>query len=102
MPINRDAFWERLNASGIPKVPDEFSVTCVPQTVPRATLAEIERFVRVFDAVTTRPRWQQEVTHARPDTLRTGPQEVCFFSAWDFHLPPGEASQVIEFSLAGR
>jgi hypothetical protein len=69
-------------------VPERFSVALVPQVVPRALLAAIESFIRVFDRVTTRPAWQEAITASGPAIARQRRSEVCFFSAWDFHLPP--------------
>jgi hypothetical protein len=66
-------------------------------------MAEVERFIRVFDAVTTRPSWQEAVTASAPSIAREPRPEVCFFSAWDFHLPPGHPGdwQLIEFNDNG-
>lgn len=101
MPSIKEEFWGRLNGTGMPSVPDEFSVTFGHQTVSAATLREIEEFIHVFEAVTTRPAWQEAVTRSRPELLRPGKREVCFFSAWDFHLPPDGPWQVIEFNDNG-
>jgi len=101
MPLAKEEFWSRLSATGMPAVPEEFSVTFAHQTVAAATLEEIETFIHVFDAVTTRPAWQEAVTRSRPEVFRAGKQEVCFFSAWDFHLPPDRPWQVIEFNDNG-
>ena len=70
------------------RLPEGFSVALVPQIVPRALLAAIESFIRVFDRVTTRPAWQEAMTASGPAIARQRRSEVCFFSAWDFHLPP--------------
>jgi len=72
----------------MPDVPEGFSVALVPQVVPRALLAAIESFIRVFDRVTMRPAWQEVMTASGPAIARQRRSEVCFFSAWDFHLPP--------------
>ncbi|MGZ5216779.1 MAG: hypothetical protein ACXWCD_10940 [Caldimonas sp.] len=69
-------------------MPERFSVALVPQVVPRALLAAIDSFIRVFDRVTTRPAWQEAMTANGPAIARQRRSEVCFFSAWDFHLPP--------------
>ncbi|MGZ5114385.1 MAG: hypothetical protein ACXWBV_18215, partial [Usitatibacter sp.] len=72
----------------MPDVPERFSVALVPQVVPRALLAAIDSFIRVFDRVTMRPAWQEAMTATGPAIARQRRSEVCFFSAWDFHLPP--------------
>ncbi len=71
----------------MPDVPQRFSVARTHQEIPRAVLAEIDAFVHVFDRVTTRPAWQQVVTGSGPQIARGKRSEVCFFSAWDFHIP---------------
>ena len=92
-----------LRASGISEVPDGFSVAVVAQEIPADVLAGIDEFVRVFNRVTTRASWQQGVTSAAPHRLRRHRPEVCFFSAWDFHLPAEapERWQLIEFNDNG-
>jgi len=79
-------------------VPERFSVAPAHQVVPRETLAGIREFIRLFDRVTTRPAWQEEAWGPQRATARRSPPEVCFFSAWDFHLSPGrpDAWQLIE------
>lgn len=101
MPSTKEEFWSHLSATGMPAVPEEFGVTFAHQTVPAGTVREIERFIHVFEAVTTRPTWQNAVAGPRSAMLRTEKQEVCFFSAWDFHLPPDGPWQVIEFNDNG-
>lgn len=93
--------FSRLTASGLPAVPDEFSVTFAHQIVSPSTLGEIQTFIEVFEAVTTRRAWREAVTASRPEVMRAEKEEVCFFSAWDFHLPPGGPWQVIEFNDNG-
>lgn len=97
----RDLWWSRLRAAGIPGVPDEFSVTFAHQAIPVPVLAEIDDFIRVFEDVTTRPVWQENVIGSSGHNLPTRRPEVCFFSAWDFHLPPEGPWQVIEFNDNG-
>ncbi len=97
----RDPLWSRLRAAGIPGVPDEFSVTFAHQAIPAAVLAEIDDFIRVFEDVTTRPVWQENVIGSSGQNLPATRPEVCFFSAWDFHLPPEGPWQVIEFNDNG-
>ena len=101
MEDRREQLWSRLRAAGIPGVPDEFSVTFAHQTIPAAVLAEIDDFIRVFENVTTRPVWQENVIGSSGHNLPAKRPEVCFFSAWDFHLPPEEPWQVIEFNDNG-
>jgi hypothetical protein len=88
MPGFEDRLYAALREAGMPDVPEGFSVALVPQVVPRALLAAIESFIRVFDRVTTRPAWQEAMTATGPAIARQPRSEVCFFSAWDFHLPP--------------
>jgi len=79
-------------------VPERFSVASVHQEIPRAILADIDGFIRVFDRVTTRPPWQQAAIASGPEVARLTRSEVCFFSAWDFHIPPEQPDhwQLIE------
>ena len=87
-----------LRASGMAEVPDGFSVAPVHQEIPAEVLAGIDAFLVVFERVTTRASWQQGVTASAPELAQQPRREVCFFSAWDFHLPPGapECWQLIE------
>ena len=80
-----------LRAAGMSAVPARFSVATVRQEIPEAVLAEIEGFIRLFDQVTSRPAWREVATASAPEIARSPRSEVCFFSAWDFHLPPGPA-----------
>ena len=101
MEDRREQLWSRLRTAGIPGVPDEFSVTFAHQAIPAAVLAEIDGFIRVFEDVTTRPVWQESVIGSSGQSLPLKRPEVCFFSAWDFHLPPEGPWQVIEFNDNG-
>ena len=101
MEDRRQEFWSRLRAAGIPGVPDEFSVTFAHQAIPAAVLAEIDDFIRVFEDVTTRAAWRENVVASSGQNLPSQRPEVCFFSAWDFHLPPDGPWQVIEFNDNG-
>jgi hypothetical protein len=101
MLIGKEQLFAALKTAGMPSVPDEFSVVPLPQVIPKATLAEIEIFIRVFEQVTTRASWQGAVVVSAPEIARRKRTEVCFFSAWDFHLPPGKSPQVIEFNDNG-
>ena len=101
MEDRREEFWSRLRTAGIPGVPDEFSVTFAHQAIPPVVLAEIDDFIRVFEDVTTRPAWRENVIGSSGQRLPAERPEVCFFSAWDFHLPPEGPWQVIEFNDNG-
>ena len=101
MDDRRQEFWGRLRAAGIPGVPDEFSVTFAHQAIPAPVMAEIDDFIRVFEDVTTRPAWRESVIASSGHGLPVKRPEVCFFSAWDFHLPPDGPWQVIEFNDNG-
>ncbi|MCS6925561.1 MAG: hypothetical protein NZ578_06625 [Candidatus Binatia bacterium] len=94
--VSREQFFAALTAAGMPEVPQHFSVVPVPQCISRRTLSEIDAFLRLFDRVTTRPSWQQRVTADAPPISRLPRPEVCFFSAWDFHLSPEQGWQLIE------
>lgn len=95
MPTPKEQLFAALEEAGTPPVPGEFSVVPGHQLISPETMAEIEIFIDVFERVTTRPQWRQTVTEMAPRP------EVCFFSAWDFHLPPGQGFQMIEFNDNG-
>jgi hypothetical protein len=101
MLTRKELLFAALKTAGLPSVPDEFSVVPLPQIIPKATLAEIETFIRVFEQVTTRTNWQEAVIASSPEIAKHKRTEVCFFSAWDFHLPPGRSPQTIEFNDNG-
>ena len=84
-----ERFFAALQAAGMPGVPAEFSV------VPRP---EIAKFIRVFDTVTAREPWRAAALKEAPAIAQLRRSEVCFFSAWDFHLPPEGGCQFIEFN----
>ena len=92
----KEKFFVALTASGMPEVPQDFSVVPLAQTIPCTTLAEIDNFIRLFDRVTTRTAWQQAVVTGLPDIAQSPRSEVCFFTAWDFHLSPEHGWQLIE------
>src|SRR5215471_14503925 len=94
-------FHTKLLAAGMPEVPAEFSVVPQHQVIRRAMLTEISDFIRVFDRVTTRNAWQAAALSTAPPVAQGRQPEVCFFSAWDFHLPPGDRWQLIEFNDNG-
>ena len=85
----------------MPEVPGEFSVVTQHQVIPETPLAEISDFIRTFDRVTAREAWQAAVLREAPAIVQLRRTEVCFFSAWDFHLPPGGGWQLIEFNDNG-
>ena len=79
-------FFSELTASGMPEVPQEFSVIPWAQLIPHRTLAEIDEFIRLFDRITTSAAWLWRVTAVAPEIVRAQRREICFFTAWDFHL----------------
>ncbi len=85
----------------MPAVPREFSVVPQHQVIPGATVRDIVRFIQVFDRVTTRAAWQVAAQREVPAIAQLRRPEVCFFSAWDFHLPPEGGCQLIEFNDNG-
>lgn len=101
MQTRKHAFWAGLRAAGLPEVPGQFAVAFAQQSIPHAVLAEIDEFIDIFEGVTTRSSWQEHVTRTAPMVSRQKRSEVCFFSAWDFHLPPRGQWQVIEFNDNG-
>jgi hypothetical protein len=64
-------------------------------------LAEIAGFNRAFDHVTGREAWQAAAQREAPAIAQATRREVCFFSAWDFHLPTEGDFQLIEFNDNG-
>ena len=96
-----DAFYVALQAAGMPHVPDEFSVIPQHQIIPASIFTEIARFIRAFDRVTGRAAWQAAALREAPAIAQLRRPEVCFFSAWDFHLPPEGGCQLIEFNDNG-
>ena len=98
LPVN---FYAALQAAGMPEVPGEFSVVPQHQVIPSAILAEISDFILSFDRVTAREAWQGAALRDAPAIAQIRRPEVCFFSAWDFHLPPEGGWQLIEFNDNG-
>ena len=98
-----ERFWSALRTAGMPEVPEQFSVVPFPQKIPQSILAELVTFIDTFDRVTGRRAWQEKVTSRVPQIARVTRQEVCFFSAWDFHIPPEDPGdwQLIEFNDNG-
>jgi hypothetical protein len=87
-PSCADAFYIALQAAGMPRVPDDFSVVPQHQIIPTSILAEIADFIGAFDRVTSRVAWQAAALRKAPAIAQLRRPEVCFFNAWDFHLPP--------------
>jgi hypothetical protein len=85
----------------MPEVPGEFSVVAQHQVIPSAILAEISDFILCFNRVTAGEAWQVAALRGAPDIVQLRRPEVCFFSAWDFHLPPEGDWQLIEFNDNG-
>ena len=83
-------------------MPEEFSVVPAAQTIHREIIEDIEGFIRVFDSVTTRASWVDRMLRELPSVGQKR-REVCFFSAWDFHIPPSSPKcwQLIEFNDNG-
>jgi hypothetical protein len=96
MALVEQQFFAALTASGMLEIPKDFSVVPLPQFIPRATLVEIDDFIQLFDRVTTRAAWQQAVSASAPKIAQFPRSEVCFFTAWDFHLSPEQGWQLIE------
>ncbi len=96
MALVKEEYFAALTSSGMPKIPREFSVVPRAQMIPSGTLGEITDFVRLFDRVTTRVTWQKFVTNSVPEIARFERREVCFFTAWDFHLAPERGWHLIE------
>jgi hypothetical protein len=96
-----ESFYATLQAAGMPQVPDEFSVVPQHQVIPGAILGAISDFIRVFDCITGRAAWQAATLREAPAIAQLRRPEVCFFSAWDYHFPPGGGCQLIEFNDNG-
>jgi hypothetical protein len=94
-------FYAALQTAGMPSVPAEFSVVPQHQAVDAATLAEISEFIGVFDRVTAREAWRSAAMRDAPAVVRPMRPQTCFFSAWDFHLPPDGGLWLIEFNDNG-
>src|SRR5262245_61422773 len=85
----------------MPEIPKEFSVVPSHQIIPSSVLAEIASFIRTFEDVSARDSWQRAALREAPMIAHQKRPEVCFFSAWDFHLPPGGGFELIEFNDNG-
>ena len=100
-PARRERFFATLRDHGMAEAGDGFSIALAPQIVPAASFAEMMAFIRVFDAVAGRQAWREAALGEAPPIARVERREVCFFSAWDFHLPPEGGFQLIEFNDNG-
>jgi hypothetical protein len=95
------SFFAALTTAGLGAVPEEFAVSAAHQIVSRDIVDEIGDFIRRFDRITAGEQWRAAVRREAPMVAwRTSP-EVCFFSAWDFHLPPEGGWWLIEFNDNG-
>ncbi|MBY4675472.1 hypothetical protein [Marinobacterium arenosum] len=85
------------------RIPDEFSVVASHQLIPQSVLDEVDRFIETFERVTTRKAWIDTVLQQAPESARQRRAEVCFFSAWDLHLPENQPAdwKLIEFNDNG-
>jgi hypothetical protein len=101
--LSEERLFAALRAAGMSEVPARFSIATVGQEIPETVLAGIEGFIRLFDQVTSRPAWREVATASGPEIARAPRSEVCFFSAWDFHLRSGrpENWQLIEVNDNG-
>ncbi|AKU95798.1 hypothetical protein AKJ09_02462 [Labilithrix luteola] len=99
----QDRVVAALRDAGLSDVQARLSIAPVHQVIPHSVLAEIEAFVRLFDRITTREAWQTTVTVDAAEVARVARPETCFFSAWDFHVPPDRPSewQLVEFNDNG-
>ncbi|HTR14775.1 MAG TPA: hypothetical protein VMI72_16360 [Roseiarcus sp.] len=97
-PLALTPVLSALHAAGIS---GDFSVASLRQVVPAAMLAEIADFIRTFDRVTGREAWRSAATRSAPPIAQFPRREVCFFSAWDFHLSPEGGFKLIEFNDNG-
>ena len=93
-----ERLFAALRAAGIP---GGFSVVPRHQVISNAILAEIADFIRVFDQVTAREAWWAAARREAPAITQLKRPEVCFFSAWDIHLPPEGGWRLIEFNDNG-
>jgi len=92
-----------LREAGMSGVPERLSVAACHQEIHPETLVGIDALIGIFDRVTSRPDWSRAALANVPEIARHQGTEMCFFSAWDFHLQTGhpEGSQLIEFNDNG-
>ena len=96
MSFDETTFFAALTSLGLPEVPKQFSVVPLAQLIRRETLLEINNFIGLFDRVTTRVSWQKAATRSAPQIAQSSRSEICFFTAWDFHISPEQGWQLIE------
>ena len=96
MGFDEKTFFAALTSAGLPEVPKQFSVVPLAQLIRRETLLEIDNFIGQFDRVTTRASWQKSATRSAPQIAQSSRSEICFFTAWDFHISPEQGWQLIE------
>jgi len=96
MDFDENIFFAALTSAGLPDVPEQFSVVPLAQLIRRETLLEIDNFIELFDRVTTRAIWQKAATRSAPPIAQSSRSEICFFTAWDFHISPELGWQLIE------
>jgi hypothetical protein len=92
-----------LREAGMTDVPAWFGIAAAHQEIPGAVLVDIDDFLRVFEHVTQRDAWRKAATEGAPVIARAERRETCFFSAWDFHVPPDrpEDWKLVEFNDNG-
>lgn len=98
---DRESFFAALQSAGISEAQTEFSVAPAHQLVSKSLLEEIADFIRVFDTVTGREAWRTSAQRRGAAIAQMTRKETCFFSAWDFHVPPNGGSRLIEFNDSG-
>lgn len=96
MGFDEKTFFAGLTSAGLPEVPKQFSVVPLAQLIRHEILLEIDNFIGLFDRVTTRVTWQKAAARSAPQVAQSSRSEVCFFTAWDFHLSPELGWQMIE------
>ena len=96
MGFDEKTFFAALTSAGLPEVPKQFSVVPLAQLIGRETLLEIDNFIGLFDRVTMSATWQKAATRSAPQIAQPSRSEICFFTAWDFHISPEQGWQLIE------
>ena len=77
MTLVKEEFFAALMASGMPEIPQDFSVVPLAQLIPVTTLLEIDDFIRLFDRITTRTVWQKAVTESAPEIAQFPRSDLC-------------------------